>query len=232
MSIATNARRYLRAHSSGVLATISQKHEGYPFGSVATYVTDHAAQPVLLLSALAEHTKNIATDSRVSLLVQDRAADVQAAARLTLVGDAAPIETDAAFVERFRRLHAGADQLLALGDFRFFKIVPRALRYIEGFCGIHWVSAEAFAPPPNRIAEIEEEIIDHMNTDHHAALADYARAVHHAGAPVRLVAIDCDGIDIVAGDATLRIDFETSVTNAGEVRTALTALARRSRESS
>lgn len=232
MSTATNARRYLRAHSSGVLATISRKYVGYPFGSVATYVTDHAAHPILLLSALAEHTKNIIADARVSLLVQDRAADVQAAARLTVVGDAAPIEPEANFVERFRRLYAGADQLLALGDFGFFQIVPRALRYIEGFGGIHWVSADAFAPPANRIAEIEDEIIEHMNTDHRPALADYARAAGQHGAPVRLVAIDCDGIDVIAGDAPLRFDFETPVTNAGEARAALAALARRSRESS
>ena len=71
-----------------------------------------------------------------------------------------------------------------------------------------------------------------MNTDHRPALADYARAAGQHGAPVRLVAIDCDGIDVIARDAPLRFDFETPVTNAGEARAALATLARRSRESS
>ncbi|HEV2007255.1 MAG TPA: pyridoxamine 5'-phosphate oxidase family protein, partial [Burkholderiales bacterium] len=87
------ARRYLRSRRSGVLATISVKLDGYPFGSVVPFVLDHAACPVILISRLAEHTKNIGADPRVSLLVHDLTDDSQGAARVTLVGNAERIST-------------------------------------------------------------------------------------------------------------------------------------------
>ena len=62
--------------------------EGYPFGSVVPYVLDHEACPVLLISRLAEHTKNLAGDARASLLINDPGDDVQAQARVTLLGTA------------------------------------------------------------------------------------------------------------------------------------------------
>ena len=92
MTIAAQARRYLRAHRYGILSTLSQKLGGYPFGSLAPYVLDHAARPVILVSRLAEHTRNIDADPRVSLLVYESSGDPQAAARITLSGDAMTLE--------------------------------------------------------------------------------------------------------------------------------------------
>src|SRR5436190_56526 len=83
------ARRYLRARHGGVLSTVSRKFPGYPFGSVVPFVLDQQAQPVILVSALAEHTRNLAADARCSLIVQEPGIeDMQAAARLTCVADA------------------------------------------------------------------------------------------------------------------------------------------------
>ena len=56
----------LRAHRYGLLSTHSRAVAGYPFGSVVPYVLDHDACPVPLISRLAEHTKNLAGDARVS----------------------------------------------------------------------------------------------------------------------------------------------------------------------
>mgnify|MGYP003348909748 FL=1 len=78
MSIARDARLWLRAHRHGLLSTHSRAVEGYPFGSVVPYVLDHDACPVLLISRLAEHTKNLEGDARVSLLINESGADVQA----------------------------------------------------------------------------------------------------------------------------------------------------------
>lgn len=63
MSLAQDARRWLRAHRYGLLSTHSRAVEGYPFGSVVPYVLDHEACPVLLVSRLAEHTRNLAADA-------------------------------------------------------------------------------------------------------------------------------------------------------------------------
>ena len=78
-SLASEARRFLRGTRSGVLSTHSARFEGYPFGSIAPFVLDHAGNPLILISTIAEHTKNIRKDPRVSLIAFDPAApDMQA----------------------------------------------------------------------------------------------------------------------------------------------------------
>ena len=99
MNAGDEARRYLRQHGHGVLSTNSKKLGGYPFGSVVTCVPDHSARPVIYISRLAEHTKNIDADSRVSLLVRDANTDPQAGARLTLTGDAVRATGDLAALQ-------------------------------------------------------------------------------------------------------------------------------------
>jgi len=83
MNLNIEARKFLRSTHSGILSTHSARFDGYPFGSVAPFVLDHHCQPVILISTLAEHTKNIALNPKVSLLVFAGAEDLQANARLT-----------------------------------------------------------------------------------------------------------------------------------------------------
>jgi len=200
MSHGEQARRYLRARHHGVLSTLSRKLEGYPFGSVVPFMLDPAARPVVLISRLAEHTQNIEADSRVSLLASDAGDDVRAGARLTLIGDAARAGGDlAALRSRYLNYFPDAGRLLALGDFSFYAIEPRLLRYIGGFGDIQWISAEIYSPPANRLAEQEQDILAHMNTDHGHNLRDYCR--HYHGKTVRearMIGIDCDGFDLRA----------------------------------
>jgi len=161
MSEGTEARRYLRRHHAGVLATLSKRLGGYPFGSVVPFVLDHDAQPVVLVSRLAEHTKNMTADSRVSLLVHDAADDVQTAARLTLVGDAAPVAEPATVAVRYLRRFPDAQGLLDLGDFTFWRLRTTFVRHIAGFGAIRSITPESFAPPENRLADAEDEIVAH-----------------------------------------------------------------------
>ena len=88
MSLAIEARKFLRSTHSGLLSTLSTRFEGYPYGSVAPFVLDHDGQPLILISTLADHTKNIIEHCKVSLLVFAGAEDLHANARLTLLGDA------------------------------------------------------------------------------------------------------------------------------------------------
>jgi len=231
MTHGEEARRFLRAHHSGVLATLSASLSGYPFGSIVPFVLDADCRPVILISALAEHTKNLAADPRTSLIVHGYAEDVQAGPRLTLVGDAARRAADPAVTNRYLRYFPAARDLLALGDFSFWAIAPARLLFIRGFGHIHWIDAAALQPPQNGLAAAEEEIIAHMNADHAAALAGYCRHAHEVTPhEVAMVGIDCDGFDVRADGRLLRIAFGEPVTNAGKARAALAAMARRARD--
>lgn len=231
MSEGRAARSYLRAHHHGVLATISKQLHGYPFGSVVPFTLDHAARPVILVSRLAEHTKNIIADARTSLLVQDPAASDPAAARLTLVGDAVRISGDLdALRTRYLGFFPAAQRLLDLGDFEFYRIEPVQLRYIGGFGAIHWISAASYAPPANELEGQESGIIAHMNTDHPHNLRDYCRHFkQRAATAAAMIGIDCDGFDVRADGESLRFDFAQPVTDAASARHELVAMARAAR---
>ncbi len=233
MSAGHAARCYLRARRHGALATISQKLSGYPFGSVVPYTLDHAARPVMLVSRLAEHTRNIDADRRASLIVYEPAADVQAAARLTLVGDAARVDDNLDLLRaRYCDYFPDAKHLLALGDFSFYRIEPVMLRFVAGFGAMHWISAASYAPPANRLDEQQSSIIEHMNSDHLHNLRDYCRHFkRRTAAAAMMIGIDCDGFDVRADGDLLRFEFAEPVTDADAARQALINMARAARDS-
>lgn len=231
MSQGTGARRYLRRRRHGTLSTLSRKLPGYPFGSVVPFVLDHDARPVIFISRLAEHTRNIDADPRTSLLVSDAGDDVQAGGRLTLVGDAALAGGDLdALRARYLNYVPGAQTVMALGDFAFYSITPRALRFIGGFGDIQWISPAAYAPPANQLAEHEGAILAHMNGEHARNLRDYCRFYHQRDIETtNMIGVDCDGFDIRTDRDVLRFEFEQPVTSAASAREALVAMAHKSR---
>lgn len=232
MSLARDARLWLRNHRHGMLCTHSQAVSGYPFGSVVPYVLDHEACPVLLISRLAEHTKNLTADARVSLLVHEPGANVQAQARVTLIGNAEHMLNPEAIEARYTRFFPDTAGYRTKLDFDFWRITPVTLRAIAGFAKVHWLSREAYAPPPNTLADGEAAIIEHMNSDHAHSLRDYCRLRDLPDAKVvSMTGIDCDGFDLDADGKPLRFDFDKPVGDAQAARAALVALAHKARAS-
>jgi putative heme iron utilization protein len=144
VSRGADARRQLAACRAGLLSTLSRRHGGHPFGSLVPYALDHRGRPVILVSRLAEHTRNMEAAPRASLLAHDAASDPQAGARVTLLGNAVPLDASNPAAERYRRLFPDSERLLALGDFSFFVLEPLGVRFIEGFGSIHWISAAEY----------------------------------------------------------------------------------------
>ena len=143
--IAHEARRMLRAHRYGALGTLSKKFDGYPFGSITPYLVDHDGSLLILISTLAEHTKNIRHDPRVSLITHDqRDPHIQTQGRVTVVGNARlePNREQAGL--RYLRYFPEAQTYFAMHDFSFYRIRPVAIRYIGGFGKIHWVNMENY----------------------------------------------------------------------------------------
>lgn len=230
MSLARDARRWLRAHRHGLLSTHSRAVEGYPFGSAVPYVMDHDGCPVMLISRLAEHTKNLAGNARASLLIHEPGEDVQAQARVTLLGQAERVADPLTIEPRYARYFPATAGYRTQLDFEFWRIVPVTLRAIAGFAKVHWVSREAYAPPANSIAIDEPGILDHMNTDHAHTLVDYCRLQNiMVKTNVTMVGIDCDGFDLNADGKLTRFEFDGPVTDAAAVRAALITLAQQAR---
>lgn len=227
MNNAIEARKMLRAHRYGALSTLSKKFDGFPFGSITPYLVDHDGSLIILISGLAEHTKNILHDPRVSLITHDqRNAHIQTQGRITLLGNAERITDKDAVGARYLRYFPEAQSYFAMHDFSFYRIQPIAIRYIGGFGRIHWVSMEQYVLAPYALIEQEADVIEHMNTDHTDTMRSYCTRIHQRNVlDVTMLGIDCDGFDVRADEEVLRIDFAEIVLNAQQARTALVALA-------
>jgi len=221
-----DARRFVRGQHSGVLSTISQRVAGFPFGSVASFILDQTGCPVILISTLAEHTKNIDADPRVSLIVQPYSPDMQVVGRVTLLGRAHRLTDKSALGPRYLRFHPQAENYFAMHDFNFYRIEPVRIRYIGGFGKIHWVEPEQYLLAESALAAQEADILDHMNADHGDNLRAYCRHVHGVEtAQAVMIGIDPDGFDVRGDAAVLRFDFAEPVLDAQQARQALVTLA-------
>ena len=229
MTRGDEARRLVRRHYSGALATQSVKFPGYPFASALPFCTDQQGRVVVLISHLAEHTRNADQDPRAGFLVSALTRDLQEQARVSMIGDIAPVD-DTGIASRYLRFFPEARQYLQIGGFRFFRFEPRSLRYIAGFGSIHTITAECYLAPRYPSADAEGDVIEHMNTDHAHNLFDFCRHVRGKTlARAEMIGIDCDGLDVRADGEVLRIDFGSAVKDAGEARAELVKLALASR---
>ena len=225
MTRGDEARRLIRRHYTGALATQSLKFPGYPYASSLPFCTDQRGRVVVLISHLAEHTQNADHDPKAGFLVSPLTRDLQEQARVSMIGDVTPVE-DAAIASRYLRFFPEARQFLQIGGFRFFRIEPRSLRYIAGFGSIHTVSAETFLATAYPIADAEGDVIEHMNVDHAHNLLDFCRHVHgKTPGSVEMIGVDCDGFDLRADGEVLRFSFGSEVQDAEEARTELVKLA-------
>ena len=214
------ARAVLRAARVASLATLSGK--GHPFASLVTLATMPDLSPVLWLSDLAVHSRNLAGDRRASLLVVapgGEGGDPLAGARVTLTGTIARSD-DPAAARRFGALQRGSRPDFA--DFRAYRMDIAAAHLVAGFGRIVAIEGAALrldlAGADDLLAG-EAMIVDHMNEDHAEAIGLYATVLLGLEpADWRLGGCDPEGVDLVSAAGRARLPFParaTTVTEAG-----------------
>ncbi|QGZ30137.1 HugZ family protein [Stutzerimonas stutzeri] len=228
---AKHARQLLLKEYRGALSTHSRSMPGFPFGSAVPYCLSDDGWPLMLISRIAQHTKNLQADPRCSLLVAERGAeDVQANGRLTVLAEARTLVDTAAIeaaAERYYRYFPESRDYHRVHDFDFWVLQPVRWRYIGGFGAIHWLDDVALANPFARAGGGESDMLGHMNDDHGAAIAHY---VERAGLPSTpeacMVGIDSEGFHLRIGRAIHWLPFPDTCTHPGAVRQALVSMAR------
>jgi len=228
-SPAAIARRLMRATDRATLATA---RDGWPYASLVLVAVDHDASPLLLLSDLAEHTRNLKRTPRVSLLFDGTAGreDPLTGPRVTVLGEVAPVD-DARLLARFTRRHPSAEAYAAFADFHLYRLGVARAHLVAGFGKIDWVEAQALlvAPAP-ALQEREADIVQHMNKDHAETLDRYAqRLLGLAGEGWRMTGVDPEGGDLRRGGSIARLDFRAAVGDAEGARAELVRLARLAR---
>jgi len=222
------ARRLLNHQIVGVLSTHSIDVEGYPFGSIAPYAIDYDGEPTILISEIAQHTRNIKHNNKVSLTVFDPSSDdPQSSGRLTWIGDAESFDpSDNDTRDRYLRYFPTSESYFDTHDFSFYRIRLRRARFIGGFGQIFWIEPESMLVK-NPFRETETGIVEHMNRDHNKALFHYCKMSGLADVEtVTMTGIDSEGFDMLADKRKLRIDFDSPIRTSEEARANLVRLAR------
>ncbi|MGD9538316.1 MAG: HugZ family protein [Alphaproteobacteria bacterium] len=231
------ARRLVRQSGVATLATAGRAGSpaaGFPYASLVLAATDHDGAPLLLVSALAEHTRNIAAERRVSLLFDGTAGlvDPLEGARLTLLGEAVPAAAPHQRT-RFLARHPSAEAYAGFKDFSLIRIEPSRGHLVAGFGRIVWIERNELmfdAGDAAALVEAEPGILAHMNQDHGDALDLYAGVLlGRSGAGWRACGIDPEGLDLRREGALARLDFDAPIRDAAGARATLVALVKRAR---
>jgi putative heme iron utilization protein len=229
------ARSLLRRSRQGALATL-MAGSGDPYCSLVNVASHPDGSPILLISRLALHTRNITSDTRVSLMLDERAAgDPLEGSRIMLAGlaEQAGAGEETILRRRYLNAHPSAQAFVDFKDFSFFRIRPSGAHLVAGFGRIVDLNPEQFLTDisdAGSLLEAEQGAIDHMNADHREAMNLYATKLLGAeAADWSCTGCDPDGIDLHAGRTTLRLDFPRRIVTPAALRQVLKELAGQAR---
>jgi hypothetical protein len=228
-------RSLLRRSRHGALATL-MVGSGDPYCSLVNVATHPDGSPILLISRLAVHTRNLLEDSRVSLMLDERVeGDPLEGSRIMLngrAGQAAGSEQEM-LRRRYLKAHPSAEAFVDFEDFSFLRIKPSGVHLVAGFGRIVDLTPEQFLTDisgAEALLEAEQSAVDHLNADHREAINLYATKLLDADAAEWLCSgCDPEGLDLQAANETLRLDFPERVRGPGELRMMLVKLADQAR---
>jgi putative heme iron utilization protein len=239
---AERCRTLLATQRRGSLITLAVDPAGYPYASVASYAIDDGGNPLLLISMMAEHTQNALSDPRASLLVAEPVpdgADPLASARATLIGDLAqvPDEQRSAVRDHYLAANPTSAYYIDFGDFAFFRLAVRAIRYIGGYGRMSWVDSAdyAIAEADPLAGDTAAGIIAHMNADHAEAQVLYCRYLLGLAdtTSASMSGVDRYGFDMVAVSPehrrAVRLGFPEPCSDGVAVRQAMVTLVEQAR---
>ena len=226
------AKKLLRESRSGALATL-MAGTGDPYCSLVNVATAATGAPLLLISRLAVHTKNILADPRVSLMLDERkAGDPLEGARVMLMGTAAVTE-DADARRRYLARQPEAEAFAGFGDFAFYEIKLKGAHLVAGFgriVDLRPADLLVDLSGAQALLSAEPEIIAHMNQDHADTCRLYATKL--LGAPEgdwRCVGCDPEGLDLQWERVGLRLPFPQRISEPQGLRRTLVELAHKAR---
>lgn len=228
---AQEARNLLRRARTATLGTLNRA-EGIPYASLVNLATDVRGWPLILVSTLAWHTRNLLADPRASVMVAElpESGDALTGARVTVMGRFRQVQ-DEDLKRRYLARHPAASLYSGFGDFAFWRLEPEMAHAVAGFGRIETIGADEMFPSADEMTALEESAIAHMNADHDDAIQLYAEQLLGA-APGgwKLAGIDPDGADLTRDGEVLRLPFSAPVYTAEKLREYLAALGREVRK--
>ena len=239
-SAAEEARSIAASTNTATLASLTAT--GDPWASFVTYgLLD--GQPVLCVSNMAEHGRNLAGDPRasVAIVAPTTESDPLASGRITLAGVAERPTGDEARAARDAHLAAvaAAKYYVDYSDFTLWVLDVARVRWVGGYGRMDSATGEAYATAePDPVQPRAAGAITHLNADHAEALCAMARTL---GGYPDTTAATCTGVDRYGldlrvstprGVAYTRVGYAAPVDSYDDLRSATVELVRRATISS
>ena len=228
----TTAKKLLREGRSGALATLFPG-SGDPYCSLVNVATAADGAPLLLISTLAIHTKNLLNDPRCSLMIDERKeGDPLEGGRVMLMGKAEKTD-DPEARRRYLGRQPEAEMYEGFADFAFYKMNLTGVHLVAGFGRIVDLKPEELLTRVDDAPELvtgETDILQHMNEDHADACRLYAtKLLGAADGDWKCVGCDPEGLELQSGRTALRLPFPQRVRAPGVLRMVLKELAEKAR---
>ena len=219
-------RRILRAADRAILASAQHDTDGWPYPSLVLTAADLDGTPILFISTLADHTRNIAAQDRVGLLFSAPCPSDNplSGPRVSLLGRAVRSE-EPRHRARFLARHPASAVYQGFADFAVYTIAVERAHVVTGlatgFARSVWVGGADLLlnGVPPALAGGEGDLVEALNRDHGEALRAFAPTAE--GKRWAITGLDPEGCDLRSGGAVARIDFDHRVDDAGGVRAAL-----------
>jgi putative heme iron utilization protein len=226
------AKKLLREGRSAALASLMPQ-SGDPYCSLVNVATAADGAPLLLISRLAVHTKNLIADPRASLMIDERkAGDPLQGARVMLLGTATPTD-DPDVRRRYLERQPEAEMFVGFADFAFYRMALTGAHLVAGFGRIVDLKPSDILTPIEDAAELtaaEPDILAHMNADHGDTCRLYAtRLLGAADGAWRCVGCDPEGLELQLDRTALRLPFPQRIRTPGVLRQVLKSLADQAR---
>ncbi len=202
----------------GLLATHSVKFPDYPFGSLLPLCRDSKGNPLLLISHLAQHTRNLEANPHCSLTLSETdEEDIQQSGRLTCLARAESINSNAS-AERYFRYYPETRRYFKEMNFRFYRLILQQHYFIGGFGSARWFDASRVPPPAPYPTAEEAELLFQLNAKGQNLMLRYLahRQIPTGNKPVEAVGIDPRGLDVRLGHTLQRIPFPESYATSAE----------------
>lgn len=208
---------------------------GQPYTSLVLVALEHDASPILLVSTLADHTKNMLASPAVSLLFDGtQGLDEPLTGPRVAIQGTARQSADPQHAARYVARHPGAAMYSGFKDFAFWRVEITRAHLVAGFGRIHWIEPADVAYGASGAATLgdaEAEIIAHMNGEHADAVQLYAaKLLGRTGGDWILTGVDPEGADLRRGGEVARLNFDKPVHDADQARTELVRLVKRARQ--
>ncbi|MGV0634586.1 DUF2470 domain-containing protein [Mycolicibacillus trivialis] len=234
-SAAEEARTVAAATNTGTLATLTR--EGDPWASMVTYGL-LGGDPVLCVSTMAEHGRNLLHDPRASIaaVAPSTGGDPLASSRVTLAGVAEKPAGDEATAAREAHLAAvpAAKYYIDYSDFSLWVLRVQRVRWVGGYGRMDSASgADYAAAQPDPVSPHAARAVAHLNDDHADSLLAMAQRLGGFPDCTEAVCTGADryGLDLKVstprGVAYTRVGYAEPIDGIDELRGAATALAHR-----